>query len=239
MEVQPIIYLEHLTDDEIAKHECSDRIWLPRGQFEYWTSQMEPGVLSVLRITNSVGQSVVGTPFAMHHNTAPATIYIPQWMLSCLECDYDSVRVERISPGLCTQITIQPYTSEHLQCDDPLEALRDAFENYSCIQAGSTIPLWIGTMASAVKVDVNSTSPSNTDPLCIRNGTLDLELLRPLDYPITPMPRPPTPIPPEVLPILTHEVSPAAPVVQPLTREERRNRAAAAAMARMNASTTS
>jgi len=231
MNVQPIVYLEHLTDEEIAKYECSDRIWLPRGQFEYWTSRMEPGVLSVLRLSNSVGQTVVGTPYAMHHNTAPATIYIPQWMLARLDADYESIRVDSVTPGLCTQITIQPYTSEHLRCDDPLEALRDAFENYSCIQQDTTIPLWIESMGSVVQTDVNVTLPNGLEPLCIRNGTLDLELLRPLDYvepPSSPVQRPGTPIPlePEVLPTITH-------VVEMPPIEERRRRAAAAAEARM------
>jgi hypothetical protein len=61
--------------------------------------------------------------------------------------------------------------------------------------------------------------------LCIRNGTLDLELLRPLDYveptpSLPPVERPGTPIPPPI----TH-VNPS--------REERRLLAAAAAEARM------
>jgi len=86
-------------------------------------------------------------------------------------------------------------------------------------------------MGSVVQTDVNVTLPNGLEPLCIRNGTLDLELLRPLDYvepPSSPVQRPGTPIPlePEVLPTITH-------VVEMPPIEERRRRAAAAAEARM------
>jgi hypothetical protein len=242
MNIQPIFYLEHLTDGEIAKHECSDRIWLPKTRFEQWAQQTEPGVLSVVQLTNAVEQKVTGFPFSCHYNDAPDTIYVPSWMLQRLDGDNNMIQMERISPGLCTQVTIQPYTSEHLQCDDPLEALRDAFENYSCIQEGLTIPLWIGTMLSTVTVDINVTQPSGLEPLCIRNGTLDLELLIPLNYPDTPpleAQRPPTPIPnePELLPMISHIPPPASSPIPPISREEMRARAVAAAMARMNART--
>ena len=236
MNVDPILFLEHLTDEEIAKHECSDRIWLPRGQFDYWLRQMEPGVLNVLRLTNAVGQTVVGSPYAMHHNETHATIYIPEWMLARLNGDYNSISVERVSPNLCTKLTIQPYTSEHLQSDDPLEALRDAFECYSCIQSDVSIPLWIHSLNTQVRIDISATEPSVHEPLCIRNGTIDLELLRPLDYetpPASPLPRPGTPIPPalpKILPepVLTHVIA------QPLSREEMRARSLNAALARIN-----
>jgi hypothetical protein len=239
MNIQPIFYLEHLTDEEIAKHECSDRIWLPKARFEEWAQQTEPGVLSVVQLTNAVEQKVTGFPFSCHYNDAPDTIYVPSWMLQRLDGDNNMIQMERITPGLCTQITIQPYTSEHLQCDDPLEALRDAFENYSCIQEGLTIPLWIGSMVSTVTVDINVTQPSGVEPLCIRNGTLDLELLIPLNYPETPpleSQRPPSPVQ-EMLPMISHIPPPASSPIPSISREEMRARAVAAAMARMNART--
>jgi hypothetical protein len=242
MNVDPILFLQHLTDEEIAKHECSDRIWLPRGQFEYWLGQMEPGVLNVLRLTNAVGQTVVGSPYAMHHNgtISDSTIYIPEWMLARLNGDYNRISVERVSPNLCTKLTVQPYTSEHLQSDDPLEALRDAFECYSCIQSYISIPLWIHDQNTQVRIDISSTEPSSHEPLCIRNGTIDLELLRPLDYdspPPSPVLRPGTPIPPPLpemipLPLISNVV--AEQQAQPLSREEMRARALNAALARIN-----
>lgn len=229
MNVQPIFYLEHLTDDEIAKHECSDRIWLPKNEFDHWARQTQPGVLSVIGLTNSVEQMVVGAPFSSHD--VPNTIYVPYWMFQRLDADQTTIHITHVEPGLCTQITMQPYTSEHLRAEDPLEALRDAFENYSCIQAGFTIPLWVGGVA--LQVDINSTLPAGVEPLCIRNGTLDLELLRPLDYqPTPPTTRPGTPIPPMDIPMVPADVITHVPMP---SREERRNRAAAAAMARMNA----
>jgi hypothetical protein len=178
MRILPLIYLEHLTEEEIDEHECSDRVWLPSREFERYMQESEPGVVALFRIVNSVEQSVVGTLYNPHTEDTD-TMYMPRWMISCLDLD-DSVTLELVQPSLCTRIVLQPHTSEHIHAEDPQELLRDAFERYTCVTSGSTIPLWVGT---TMEVTIVSVFPESNAPLCIRNCEIELELLRPFDMP--------------------------------------------------------
>jgi hypothetical protein len=130
-----------------------------------------------------------------HHNkNNDDTIYVPQWMYNILECD-DTVEVTRFQPSMCTGLTIQPHTSDHIRATDPQEYLRNAFEHYACITDGLTLPLWVvddgATAGHMFLVNIAATKPAkDAEPLCIRNCELELELLPPLDLPPSPPPVP-------------------------------------------------
>ena len=183
MRVQPIVFLEQLTDEQIQEHECSDRLWLPRREFERVVMESEPGVTTLLRLTNRVGQSVVGAVHSLHNNEdTEETIYAPQWMSQLLDLE-DTITIERCEPSLCSRIVLQPHTSEHVSADEPLELLNHAFERYTCITSGTTIPLWLEGLGCALQATVVGMLPESSDTLCIRGSELELELLRPLDMP--------------------------------------------------------
>lgn len=251
MKVAPIYFLQQLTDEQVQEHSCSDRIWLPRTLFEKFANLMtEPGVFHVIQITNLLGISVVGTPYQPHtnleHDEREETIYLPPWMYAILEDSPEQVLVERMNPGLLTRMSILPYTSRHIEAEDTEVALRDAFERYGCVQMGTKIPLLLSTGAT-MDVEIHSTEPQQHIPLCIRAGTIELELLPPLDRPATPpAQRPPTPrpvSPPSLLNEMTNSFLPSdflgqtqmplPTLVQP-SREETRRRMIEAAMRRLN-----
>lgn len=180
MYIFPIIYMGTLTDEELVEHECSDRIWLHTSDFEKTMGESEPGLLQLFQLTNRVDQSIVGSVHGIHSGE-PDTVYVPNWMFQCLDLD-DNVELTPFQPSLCTRITIQPHTSDHLHADDPQELLRDAFERYACITMGATIPLWIG-LPLPFTVTITDVNPNTNNTLCIRNCEIELELLRPLDMP--------------------------------------------------------
>jgi len=184
--------MEHMTDEELQQHECSDRIWLSRKEFAKWVEDTEPGIISILELKNRFDQVGYGTPFGVHHEDDDDRVYIPSWMYELLDYDDTAITISKISPGLCTQMTIQPFTSDHLMAEDPCELLRVAFEQYSCLTAGTTLPLWIG---HAIMVDINTLLPDIGGPRCIRDCEVELELLKPLDVPEEP-PAPPLPLTP-------------------------------------------
>lgn len=185
VQVHPLFYMESITDEQIAEYECSDRIWLPRGLFESWVTSSDPGVATLLKLTNGVGQSVIGAVYSIHHNmTDIDTIYIPSWMYKEIDCD-TCVTLTRVTPSLCSGLVIQPHTSDHLSVADPQELLRNAFERYSCLTPGHILPVWIG---HAFTVTIASLKPRNDETLCILNCEVELELMPPLDLPIPPPP---------------------------------------------------
>ena len=180
MRILPICYLEHLTEDEIAENECSDRIWLDKSEFEHWVTSSEEGIVNVLELTNGVQQTAIGHPYNVHHNEDPSVVYVPNWMYKRLDLDDANVTLTRFQPSLCTGFSLQPHTSDHLTFQDPETTLRNAFENYSCLMPSTEIPLWIGY---AFYVTIDSVKPVN-EPVCIRNCEVELDLLPPLDAPV-------------------------------------------------------
>ena len=175
MRVLQLLYLEHLTEDEVAEYECSDRIWLSQSDFEEWVTSGDIGVITLLRLTNDAQQTVSGFPHSVHSQD-PATLYAPSWMCRQLDAD-DNVTISRFEASMCTGIVVQPHTSDHLIFEDPAISLRNAFEHYSCLTPGTEIPLWIGY---PFHVTIVSLTP-NHETLCIRDCELTLELMPPLD----------------------------------------------------------
>jgi hypothetical protein len=181
MRVLPIFYNDAFTDEQIAEYECSDRIWCSPAQFRIWTDTKEDGVTALLHLTNEEGESKIGCIYGVHHNQESELMYVPNWMY--MELGEGPIIVEDAQPGLCTNLVLQPHTSEHLSAEDPQELLRDAFERYSCLTPGTTIPLWIGTQ---ITVTIAELGPVPNTTLCIRNCELSLDLLLPLDMPEEP-----------------------------------------------------
>jgi hypothetical protein len=211
-QIKSLLFLEILTDDDIQRHMCSDRIWLPRTDFETHLGRQEAGAVLVLRLKNGVGQTVVGTPFG-YHNEGRKDIYIPQWMLEAMDYDAENITIEPCTPSLCSRITITPFTSEHITAADPQIYFRDGFESYTCIQRGLVLPLFCDERM--VYVSVDDAIPNTDEPLCIRDVELELELQRPLDRPPTP------PVPEIVVPEITEPVI-EPPIIQPSPDEVRR-----------------
>jgi hypothetical protein len=224
MKVLPLCYLGHLSEGELAKHECSDRIWVGRAAFERFLTQGDVGVAAIVLLSNRVDQSV---PAVIHstHNDDETTIYAPTWILAELLHDTDDVRCERYMPSLGTRITVLPHTSDHLRMQiEPENLLRDGFEQYTCLVRGLDYSIWLGE--HAFTVTLTEVYPPDRDIICIRGNELELELLPPLDRPVTP-PRPPTPPLPEPVP-----EPPPAPTPQPPTQTEEERRATIAAATR-------
>lgn len=230
MRILPLYYLENLTDEEIQEHECSDRIWLNQAEFEHWLTSTEPGNISLLQITNSLDQAAIGCPYAIHMNSDyPDTIYIPSWMYARLDMD-DNVQIQRFQPSLCSGLTLQPHTSDHLTLPDPETALRDAFERYACLMPGMDIPLWIG---HAFHVTIAELTPQSNTPLCIRNCELELDLLPPLDTPAQDVFNEQKEEKEEQNSIIEH-IQPENVLVATDTKKSRREIMAEAALRRMN-----
>ena len=185
MRILPLVYYDILSEEDVAEQECSDRIWIPRNEFQRRMTVAEPGILILLRLRNAVGQTVIGSAHSEHIGDEDI-IYVPQWMYTKLDCDTDYVDIESFEASLCTRLILQPHTSDHLHVADPQELLRDAFERYSCLEPGETLPLWIE--GRQITVTISDLLPKRTESLCIRNCEIELELLPPLDLPIPPPP---------------------------------------------------
>lgn len=230
MRIVPLTYCSFLSEEEVALHECSDRIWVPQRMFERWMMEEDVGSLVLVRL-DRIPACIYGP-----HSDSNLRIYAPTWMCVALHVSLDPpddeddyVEVERIHPNMCTFLKLQPHTSDHLYAGDPEETLSRAFEEYTCIEPGQTLSLRLPNGVSMEATVVETEPP--VGPLCIRNAEIVLDLLQPLDH-----------IPEPAVEPLIEPVHPVQPVqtIQPLSTEtptmpsryERRALYAAAALAR-------
>lgn len=231
MKVQPLCFLGSLTEGDLLRHECSDRIWVGRATFERFTASGDAGIAAIVLLTNRVDQSIPAVIHGTHYDDE-TTIYAPAWMIQELFHDTEEVRCERHTPSLGTRITLLPHTSDHLRTGaDPETLLRDGFEQYTCLVRGMDYQIWLGE--HSFTVTLTDLHPPHTNIVCIRGNELELELLGPLDRPATPPPPPELAPVPEPAP--TPTPTPLAPQPPAQTEEERRAVIAAAARRRLAA----
>lgn len=231
MRLIPLCYCPTLSEEEIYRHECSDRIWVPQHVFERWLLAEDVGSVVIV--------SVEGVPACMYapHGGPSNVIYAPMWMCEELgtlvtEDDADAaedhyITLERLQPAMCTFLKVQPHTSAHLPAivggaggdEMPEDTLSRAFEEYTCLREGHTMMLHL-PCGNRMFVTVAEALPQAQGPLCIRNTEIAMDLLEPLDTPPAPEPVPEPETAPEPEPVQE-------------TREERRERLYKAAMARL------
>ena len=231
------MYLDTLDDAAIARHNCSDRIWIHRSEFETWISP-DAGTVTLVQLQNRLAQTTFGCVYSVHHGDEN-TLYVPQWMYDALDFDTEEVEITRTTPSMCTGIVLQPHTSDHIHAAavvDPQEFLRDGFEQYSALSPGQTLDLWVGADTGGdgghpMTCTVLRLLPTN-ETLAIRNCEMTLELMVPLD---TSIPEPPIAALPAAPPVnemkeTKEETTEALPMEDPAIR---RQRAADAARARL------
>ena len=206
MKLRSLLYCDSITEEDLLRHEHSDRIWLPRHMFERWLSEEEVGTIVTAKLED-IAVCMYG-----HHEGPPDTLYAPTWICIALgageETEDDYIVPIRFKPEMCTFLSLQPHTSHHLKTAmEPEECLAIGMEQYTCIQKGQTLSLRLvsGEVQEVTVVDV---FPETEEPVCIRNPVgdleLSLELLPPLDAPI-PLP----PVDPPVDPPMNPPADPA------------------------------
>jgi hypothetical protein len=195
MRVLSLSYCDFMTTDEVWRHECSDRIWVPRHLFRTWMSEEEAGSLIIVLLEG--GKELVTACMYGYHNDSSNIIYAPSWICEALgtsldpfgddedETDDDLIIMTRHRPSMCSSVKLQPFTGHHLRVEGeaPDEALSRGFEEYTCLKEGQTMNLRLSN-GDVMTVTVVEAQPRHTrDPphLCIRNTELLLDLLPPLD----------------------------------------------------------
>jgi len=172
--------------------ECSNKFYIHFTHFEKMVGDDSSGELLLYELKTPEG-IIVGTPIEPHLDGANI-LFVPTWMWDALKGADEEVvcMLERCRPSMASMIALEPHTSDMLKCKDPETALRNAFEQYSCIQKGGTYPLQLEDLL--VWVTIPAVTPDVKEHLCIRNVELIVNMLPARDAPL--------PIPPTVAPVV-------------------------------------
>lgn len=173
--IYPLIFNESLTDAQLAEKECGDGIYVSINRFSTFMNDdnEELVTLAVKKGGVEITTHICGT-----HGGDSEAVYAPSWicqMLGATGGEY--IELNRVYPVTGNTITIKPHTSAYTQLEDPAAELRNAFERYSCIQAGIDIPLLVGGETLIVSVIDNGFG----EPICIRGIELSVEIATALD----------------------------------------------------------
>jgi hypothetical protein len=228
MRILPHIYNSALNESELKKAECSDRLYVSQHTFSNYMEDSDEGTTVCLVLKNGVDQVLTGCLFGVHDDDNDL-VYVPSWMYHELDMDDTHVSLERAALGLCTGLMVQPHSSEHTCVENPLELLQHAFEYYTTLTSGATIPLYLPDDKSMM-VTVLEVRPMSQEPRCLRNGEIELELMRPLDMPLPVPPAPASPAAP--VPAQGHALGGSATA----TGQSRRELALQAALKRLKMS---
>jgi len=178
----PLCFHSTLLESEIGQRECSDGIYVSSHYFRHF-NRTDSDEIVILKLTND-GVSAYATISGVHSEDNDS-ILMPSWLCQFLEVECgNSVLVEIFTESrMGLKIRIQAHTSEYTTLDDPVAAIRDAFEHYTTLVSGMTIPLYV----NGSNLLVNIIDTFNMNPICIRGSELAVEIDRPLDMPEEPI----------------------------------------------------
>jgi hypothetical protein len=160
------------------EEEASNKFYASSSQFGELVKDAEEGELILYELKTPAG-TVVATPVGPHYEEENI-LFVPTWMWNRLKGDGDvsvTCVLERCHPSMASMISLEPHTSMLLACKDPETALRNAFEQYSCIQRGETYPLQLEDLPELLWVTIPAVAPESAAPLCIRNIELTVDML--------------------------------------------------------------
>jgi hypothetical protein len=164
--------------------ECSNKFYIHYTHFDKMIGDDSAGELLLYEL-KTPGGTIVGTPIGPHLE-GTNYIFVPTWMWDALkEAEEDVVcMLEPCHPSMASMIALEPHTSDLLKCKDPETALRNAFEQYSCIKKGGTYPLQLEDLPNKVWVTIPAVTPDIKESLCIRNVELIVNMLPARDAPL-------------------------------------------------------
>jgi hypothetical protein len=172
------------------QEEATNQVTISRARFRDVMEATTEGELPIYELVTPSGRIPIS--FRGTHSEGDHILYTPEWIWNLLKGESKDVicLMEPIKPSMARMIALEPHTSDLLKCKDPETALRNAFEQYTCIRKGGSYPLQLEDLPDVLWVTIPSTTPDSSDSLCIQSVELVVDMLPARDAP----PEPPTPV---------------------------------------------
>lgn len=169
--IWPLFFNEELLDSESDVAETGNGIYVSKTIFtEFMNEDTDDFIALELTFDNRIAVChIIGT----HNADDDDAIYAPGWMCNSIGCSGgEPVLMKRVHPSIGTKITIKPENTSYTEADDPVEALRNGFESYSCLTPGIDIPL----LVNGKVINVTILDTGSMGPICIRGVELEVEI---------------------------------------------------------------
>jgi hypothetical protein len=168
---------ETLSDKEIEKYNSSNGIIVSKVIFEYLTQQNTSEKVLIIGLYFNTKKIYVNVEDS--HSDNDNVAYVPSWIYEYLNYKEDAlVNYMQVYPKTGNKIKIKPRSDFYAYLDDPVTALRNGFESYSCLLHGTIINININDIPLEVEIletYINNEKITN-QPIYIRGVELEVDI---------------------------------------------------------------
>jgi hypothetical protein len=168
-----------LSDEQIDIYNASNSIIISQSLFQEITDKDAKGNVITIGLYYNSKKIYVGITDT--HVYEPHIIYIPLWIYKYFDYkDDDLVNYMQVFPKMGNRIKIKPIGDFYSYLDDPVTALRDGFEKYSCLLENTRIVINVQSIPLEIDIletYINSEKNNKNQPICIRGVELEVDIL--------------------------------------------------------------
>jgi len=166
-----------LSEEEVENYNASNGIIISKPLFEELTNKESTDKVLIIGLyykSKKIYVNIIDS-----HTDEPQLVYIPSWIYKYFEYEEDDlVNYMQVYPKVGDKIKIKPRGDFYAYLDDPISALRNGFENYSCLTKDIVILLNINGIPLEVEIletFINKINNKN-QPIYIRGIELEVDI---------------------------------------------------------------
>jgi len=161
-----------LSEDKIEKYNASNSVIVSHILFQEITNKESNGKVSIIGLYYK--NKKIYVDIIDSHSDEPNIMYVPLWIYQYFNYQEDElVNYMQVYPKTGNKIKIKPKGDFYAYLEDPVSALRDGFEKYSCLLKNTII--LINVNGIPLEVEILETYIKN-QPICIRGVELEVEI---------------------------------------------------------------
>jgi len=166
-------YLNSLLDDNVIdKYNSSNSVIISKNLFQEITNKDSDNTVNIIGLYykgKKIYVDIIDT-----HIDDPNIMYVPEWIYKYLNYEEDElVNYMQVHPKVGNKVKIKPRGDFYAYLDDPISALRNGFERYSCLLKDTVILLNIDGIP--LEVEIVETYIKN-QPIYIRGVELEVDI---------------------------------------------------------------
>jgi len=178
VKLKPFILHPFLSDDQIETYNASNSIitseYLFQEMIERNTSN-NVGIIGLYYKTKKIYVDIIDS-----HQEDSNIMYVSQWIYDHFDYqENDLVNYMQVYPKHGNRIKIKPRGDFYAYLDDPVSALRNGFEKYSCLIENTVILININNIPLEVEIletYINSELNKKNQPIYIRGVELEVDI---------------------------------------------------------------
>lgn len=208
LKLKPFILHPLLSDEQIENYNASNSVIISQHLFHEITNKDAKGNAAIIGLYYK--NKKIYVDIVDSHNEEPNTMYVPKWIYDHFNYQEDElVNYMQVFPKSGNRIKIKPKGDFYAYLDDPVSALRNGFEKYSCLIENTTILINVDSIPLEIEIletYINFEKNKKNQPIYIRGVELEVDIENQEEvHPVVDPVVDPTPITPMLVDPIQHD----------------------------------